>query len=293
MTIIPIAFESMGTRGMATFVSAGDLNILIDPGVDLAPMRFKLPPHPIELERKARQWDSIREYAQKAHILIVTHYHHDHFHEDEWKLFRGKHVLLKHPARDINFNQKQRADVLLRRIKDSALNIQYIDGQVFTFGGVKVEFSQTVCHGINDRSGYVIQVLIKGDICFLHTSDVCGPARPEQLQFIIRGNPDILFCDGPVSYMLGSKYDTGYLDTCVKNLITIMEKTRVKQMILDHHLLRELGWAEKISPVFDASRRKRVNVTTAAEFMGLKTELLEARRKELYQQFGSIPYRKA
>ena len=289
MDIVPLAFESLGTRGMATFVLTGGLGILIDPGVDLAPMRFRLPPHHIELERKARQWSRIREYAKRAQILIVTHYHHDHFHEDEFELFRGKHVLLKHPTVNINFNQKQRADVLLRRIKDITLDIQYIDEQVFTFGSVKFQFSKPFCHGINDRSGYVVQVSIRSDTSFLHTSDVTGPALPGQVEFILRENPNTIICDGPVSYMVGSRYDTIYLDTCIENLVTVIEKTKVHKLILEHHLLRELDWKNKITPVFGAARGKGIQLLTAAECIGFETDLLEARRKDLYRVFGSNP----
>ena len=286
MDIVPLAFESLGTRGMATFVSAGDLGILIDPGVDLAPMRFRLPPHRIELERKAQHWDSIKTYAKKARILIVTHYHHDHFHEDEWGLFRGKQVLLKHPTRNINFNQKRRAKLLLERIKNVVDDIQYVDGKAFVFDNLKILFSQATCHGINDRSGYVIQVSIRSDTSFLHTSDVTGPVLPDQVEFILHENPDTIICDGPVSYMVGSKYDTSYLDTCVENLVSIVEKTKVRRLVLEHHLLRELDWKDKIAPVFDAARRKGIEVTTAAEFAGQETDLLEARRKELHKHVG-------
>lgn len=271
---------------MATYVSTCGLNILIDPGVDLAPMRFRLPPHKIELERKAQQWSRIREYAKKAQILVVTHYHHDHFHEDEFELFRGKHVLLKHPTKNINYNQKRRATALLDRIQGLAGEIHYVDGKNFTFGNVSVRFSQAVCHGINDRSGYVVEVSIRGDTRFLHTSDVTGPILPEQVDFILQENPEIIFCDGPVSYMIGSRYDTSYLDTCIENLIAIIEGTDVKTLLLDHHLLRELEWQDTISPVFDAAQDKDVVISTAAEYVGLQTDLLEAKRKELYEQFG-------
>ena len=270
---------------MSTFVSIGSLGIVIDPGVDLAPMRFRLPPHRIELERKVEHWDRIREYSKKAQILIVTHYHHDHFHEDEFELFREKRVLLKHPTKNINFNQKKRAKALLSRIENIAEEIHFADGMDFTFEHVRIQFSRPVYHGIDDRSGYVVQVSIQSDTHFLHTSDVTGPIRPEHLDFILEENPEILLCDGPVSYMVGSRYDTTYLDNCIQNLITIIEQTRVKKFILEHHLLRELEWKDKIAPVFDAAHKRGVAVSTAAEYAGLQTELLEARRKELYEQY--------
>ena len=42
MNIKPLAFESLGTRGMATSVVTRDCILLIDPGVDLASRRFGL-----------------------------------------------------------------------------------------------------------------------------------------------------------------------------------------------------------------------------------------------------------
>lgn len=42
MNIVPLAFESMGVRSMATFVET-DQRILIDPGTSIAPKRFGFP----------------------------------------------------------------------------------------------------------------------------------------------------------------------------------------------------------------------------------------------------------
>ena len=42
-TLVPLAFESMGVRGMATYVETEDLRILFDPGCALGP-RFSLRP---------------------------------------------------------------------------------------------------------------------------------------------------------------------------------------------------------------------------------------------------------
>lgn len=42
MRVIPLASESLGVRSLATFVEAGGLRILIDPGVALGPKRYGL-----------------------------------------------------------------------------------------------------------------------------------------------------------------------------------------------------------------------------------------------------------
>ncbi|RLG69602.1 MAG: hypothetical protein DRO07_01990, partial [Candidatus Iainarchaeum archaeon] len=77
MKILPIAFDSMGTRSMCTFVKTRDVKILIDPGVALGPSRYGLPPHPIEIKRREEHWQAIVKYAMQADVLIVTHYHYD------------------------------------------------------------------------------------------------------------------------------------------------------------------------------------------------------------------------
>ena len=50
MKIIPLAFDSLGVRSMATGVET-DLRIIIDPGAALGPSRYNLPPSKIELQR--------------------------------------------------------------------------------------------------------------------------------------------------------------------------------------------------------------------------------------------------
>ena len=78
MRIIPLSFDSLGTRSMATYVEAKDVKVLIDPGVALAPNRNGRPPHPIEIDLMMKEWKRIKAHANKANVLIVTHYHYDH-----------------------------------------------------------------------------------------------------------------------------------------------------------------------------------------------------------------------
>ena len=40
--IVPLAFDSFGVRSMATFVETDDSKVLIDSGVSLAPLRYRL-----------------------------------------------------------------------------------------------------------------------------------------------------------------------------------------------------------------------------------------------------------
>src|SRR5436309_3401591 len=64
--VIPLAAESLGVRSMATYVEAGDLGILIDPGATLAPARWGLPPADAEWQALRRANDRISAYAGRA-----------------------------------------------------------------------------------------------------------------------------------------------------------------------------------------------------------------------------------
>lgn len=67
MKVIPLAFESMGVRSMATFVET-DQKILIDPGTSIAPKRFGYPPYKTEFEAYIRLESEFKN-MQKKQIL--------------------------------------------------------------------------------------------------------------------------------------------------------------------------------------------------------------------------------
>jgi len=164
--------------------------------------------------------------------------------------------------------------------------IEYSDGKEFKFGKTSITFSPAVFHGTNSLLGYVTEVLVddeKGR--FLHTSDVEGPSVDAQTDFIIKSNPDIVYLDGPLSYMLGFRYSYNNLERSVKNIIKIFEKTNVKTMIIDHHFLRDLKWKERIKEAFVAAEKKGARLITAAEFNNLPVEMLEAERNELWKRY--------
>src|SRR3989442_10681201 len=77
--VIPLAAESLGVRSMATYVEAGDLGILIDPGATLAPARWGLPPADAEWQALRRAHDRLSPCAPRAPPPFFSPYHHDHF----------------------------------------------------------------------------------------------------------------------------------------------------------------------------------------------------------------------
>lgn len=266
---------------MATYVETRDVRILIDPGVALGPRRYGLPPHPLEFARLEEHWEKISSYARMCEVLIVTHYHYDHHNPDHPELYTGKKVFIKHPTAKINRSQKQRAAYFLEKLADLPQSLDYCDGKEFSFGGTKIRFSEPVYHGTNPRLGYVVEVSISDeDRTFLFTSDVEGPSVEDQVTFITNENPNVIFVDGPMTYMLGYRYSRESLRRSLENLKMLLRKTRVQVLVLDHHLLRDLEWKKKLAPLFEEAETAKV--LTAAEYAGTEPELLEARRKELY-----------
>lgn len=281
MKIIPLASDSLGTRSMATYVETGNVRILIDPGVSLAPSRYGLPPHSMEFQRMNEHWGGIKKFAKKSEVLIVTHYHYDHHDPNEPELYKDKFALLKHPIEKINRSQKERAKFFLEQLEGIPERIEYCDGREFSFGGTEIKFSQPVFHGTNSKLGYVVEVSVSEENSkFVFTSDVEGPSVDEQASFILEEKPDIIYMDGPLSYMLGYRYSQASLDASINNIIKILRETPVEKFIIDHHFLRDIKWKERIKPAFDAS--DKAQIMTAAEFLGEKNDLLEARRRELY-----------
>lgn len=282
MEVYPIAADSIGTRSMATLVKA-DCNVFIDPGVSLGPWRYGLPPHPVELQRMEEHWEVIKKFAGKADVLIVTHYHYDHHDPREPGIYEGKNLLTKHPTENINYSQKRRAKYFLRELEGKPKEIEYSDGREFSFKGTRIKFSEPVFHGTNSRLGYVTEVAITdGDFTFLFTSDVEGPSIGEQVKFILQEDPNIIYLDGPLSYMLGYRYSMKSLRASVKNIIKVLRETKVEKFIVDHHLLRDLEWRKRMSDIFETAEKLDKEILTAAEYLGLENDMLEARRRELY-----------
>jgi predicted metallo-beta-lactamase superfamily hydrolase len=276
---------------MATFVETDDLKILMDPGVSLAPLRYGLGPHPLEWQRLDETWETVKQYAENSDVLIVTHYHYDHHDPDHPELYKDKTVFIKHPTENINRSQKERASFFLETIKGLPKKLDVADGKNFQIGKTFINFSKAVCHGTNPRLGYVTEVSIKSNNeKFLYTYDVEGPSLEEQIKFILNEKPDVLFVDGPMTYMLGYRYSYKSLEIANNNLVKAIKETNSHTLVLDHHFLRDLNYKAKIKPVYEAAEKHEVKVITAAEFSGRKIEMLEALRKELYAKYGEAKF---
>ena len=282
MKVIPLAFDSLGVRSMATYVET-DLKIMIDPGLDLAPSRYGLPPTRPELDRAEELSEEINQYARETDIFIITHYHHDHYFP-EANFYHGKILLLKHPLRSINHNQRRRAKLLLKSFKNKAKRIEFADGKEFQLSSTRLRISSPFPHGeVLSKSGFVIMCSVchEGEK-LVFGSDVQGPQVSDVVDWIVAEDPNLLILSGYPTY-LKQNVDERAFKACKQNLIEILARTKTKTIILDHHLTRDLEYAEKIKDTAERARSMGRNILTAAEYLGTKPDLLEAKRKELHR----------
>lgn len=284
MKIIPLAFDSLGVRSTATWVET-DRKILIDPGAALGPLRYGLPPSKIEYRRLEELARVIISYAKKSDILIVSHYHYDH-HFPEQDFYEGKILLIKDPKNKINYSQKQRGKEFSGLLDNKPQRIEFADGKEFEVGKTRLKFSPPFFHGKEySKLGYVLitSVSYQGEK-LLHASDIQGPQTKTATDWIISEDPDILILSGYPTLLMGWRFSKFGLLESNQNLIKILSQTKVNTVILDHHLVRDLHYLNKIEEVLKTAEKLKKKVITAAEFLGKKPDFLEARRKELYEK---------
>jgi len=111
----PVWFDSMGAKSSCTLVETPDVKILIDPGV--AVMHPSFPAS----DRRKMQWlrrgeNAVLEASKEADIVVISHYHYDHFTEFDARLYKDKLLLVKNPNEFINYSQRGRAENFLGNI---------------------------------------------------------------------------------------------------------------------------------------------------------------------------------
>lgn len=167
-----------------------------------------------------------------------------------------------------------------------AKKIDFSDGKRFKFGKTEIAFSPAVPHGTDSMLGYVTMVSISdGSERFVHTSDVEGPPLDVQARFMIDSKPDVMICDGPMTYMLGYRYPASALEASERNLIEVVERCKLKALVLDHHFLRDLNWRERMPSLLSRCEELGTEFMTAAELAGEGNNLLEANREKLYEKY--------
>ncbi len=254
LDVEPLASETLGVRSMAVRVG----NVVIDPSASLAPKRFGLPPHPKEWEALVEASKRIVKAIEKADIIIITHYHRDHYNPGwlyPYDVYDGKTLIIKDYKNNINVSQKIRAYKFLKALREKGLNVKVEIGDGKEFEGIKL--SKPLVHG-DPKLGYVLAVRIGG---IVFSSDVQGGDEEAWSWF----EPfELLLLDGPPIYL-----NKGDPEKFKEKLLKV--KNRV---IVDHHSARQKGWRELLG-VKEAY----------SDLLGVEERPLEAMRKELYEKY--------
>lgn len=294
--VVPLAEESFGVRSMCTYVETPDLKILLDAGVSLAPNRFGFPPHPKEYEAIAECREKIAKASEKAEVVTISHYHFDHHTPSyvDWfcnwsspdvakQIYEGKLVLVKSYRERVNFSQRRRGWMFKKTGGKHARHLEIADSRTFEFGDTSVKFSDPMFHGpANSALGWILMASIEYDgEKMLFASDVQGPMCDLTLQTILAERPQLIIIGGPPLYLGGFKVKEEHIALGMQNLEKIA--TSVPYTVLEHHLLRDEEWKQFSQTIFDAAKKAGHSVVTAAEFVGKENNVLEFRRKRLFE----------
>jgi predicted metallo-beta-lactamase superfamily hydrolase len=98
----------MGGKSMCTLVKTPDVKILIDPGISIMQKSF-----PASMDDKLH-WladgeEAVKSASKNVDVIIISHYHFDHFTPENLEIYKGKTLLVKNPNEYINHSQRRRA----------------------------------------------------------------------------------------------------------------------------------------------------------------------------------------
>ena len=332
----PLWFDSMGAKSSSLLIKTPDIAILVDPGA--AEMQ---PSYPLPSSEKRRlryqALQTIKEAAQEAEIVFISHYHYDHhtLPSEAKEIYEGKKLWIKNPNLWINRSQWNRArlflsqlyemkgEVLSSRLKppekidlkdplldlplasnkdfgdyrerknelltkgrgwfkalvklwlnepwvSQAEDVIFADGLDLKFGATKIKITSPLFHGAEyDRVGWVVGLVLEyGGRKILYSSDLQGPIIEDYAAWIIEEAPDVLFLDGPATYLLGYMLNQINLRRAIGNLCSILKNTATSLIIYDHHLLREARFKERTAEAYQVAKEEGKTLITAAEWLG-------------------------
>lgn len=108
-------FDSLGAKSSCTLVKTPDVSILIDPGI--AAMQASFPASSSKkLLWKLEGKRSIERASKKADVIVVSHYHHDHYFPEDLSIYKNKIIFIKNPNEYINDSQRDRAEKFFSKV---------------------------------------------------------------------------------------------------------------------------------------------------------------------------------
>jgi len=113
----PVWFDSFGAKSSCIFVKTPDVSLIIDPGIAEMQLGYPLDKkEKMKLRERGRR--AILRALKKASLVIISHYHHDHYIYEDVSGYRGKTLFMKNPNVFINLNQRKRAEDFFLKLKD-------------------------------------------------------------------------------------------------------------------------------------------------------------------------------
>jgi len=110
----PVWFDSLGAKSSCIRVETPDLSILVDPGV--AAMQPSFPATEAQRKLWKAQGRKAIEEASDVDLVVISHYHHDHYIRDDPGFYAGKTICAKDPNRFINDSQRKRAEAFYQEL---------------------------------------------------------------------------------------------------------------------------------------------------------------------------------
>ncbi len=107
MKVELVWFDSLGAKSSCVFIETPSVKLIIDPGVAI--MHPSFPASQVKkLWWKEKGKRMVKRFLRKAEVVIVTHYHYDHYLRES-KVYKGKTLLAKSPNEFVNASQRKRA----------------------------------------------------------------------------------------------------------------------------------------------------------------------------------------
>jgi len=281
MRIDILGAESLGVRGLCCVVETNERKIVIDPGVALGFRRHKLLPHPVQVAASERTKGKIEKALEDATDVVISHYHGDHIplvDANPYQLpLERVAESLKRPLlwlkgiADLSPSQVHRARDLINRLDRRFIVAEdRVDGCL--------SFSLPVPHGkAGARGSNVMMTRVEdGSDVFVHASDI-QMLNDEAVEQIVAWQPNVALASGPPIYL--SSLTLEEQEDALRRTLRLAREVDI--LILDHHLMRSKKGEQWLDYVSSLSGQK---VTCAADFMGLRRNLLEAERVLWYRK---------
>ena len=283
-----VACDSLGTRGMCVCIQTPDVVVTVDPGASVEPGHFPLP-----IERRHAVLDeqeaAIRSACARSQLVVISHYHLDHFSDRrDPERYGGKTLFIKNPE-DLPAKQLETARAFHKAIDGLPRETIVADGRKFKFKKTQITFSPPVWHGAEGAEpGRVIMTEVSwGKEKVLVTSDVGGPLEKSTTDIIVAAKARTVIVDGYPTYLLGQFATDFDLVRSIVNVCRVLAAPAVKTVVLDHHMARDYRYPAFYKLAYEKAKKLKKTFGTAAEVQGRTSLVLEG-----YQNYGPTRWTK-